>query len=162
MADGDGTIVTLVSQEGTTFSVPICVVRHSTLISTMLEDDGGEDGEVTEIPLPYIKAAIMSKVTEFFQLYEDEPFPEIPKPLPSTNMADAVPERYATFVDGMDKETQFELILAANYLDVQPLLELLCAKVASTVKGKTPEQIRAQFGLQDDFTAEERHMLAEE
>lgn len=162
MADGDGTIVTLVSQEGTMFSMPICVVRHSTLISTMLEDDGGEDGEVAEIPLPYVKAAVMTRVAEFLQLYEDEPFPEIPKPLPSTNMADAVPAKYAAFVDGLSPEMQFELILAANYMDVQPLLELLCAKVASTVKGKTPEQIRTQFGLQDDFSAGEHRMLTEE
>merc|ERR1712182_80234 len=41
------------------------------------------------------------------------------------------------YVD-VDQEILFELILAANYLDIKPLLDLTCAKVASMIKGKTP------------------------
>jgi S-phase kinase-associated protein 1 len=52
-----------------------------------------------------------------------------------------VPEWDAKFVD-IEQETLFELILAANYMDVKSLLDLTCAKVASMIKGKTPEQIR--------------------
>ena len=36
----------------------------------------------------------------------------------------------------------FELILAANYLDIKSLLDLTCAKVASMIKGKNTEEIR--------------------
>ena len=60
----------------------------------------------------------------------------------------------ATFVE-VDQETLFELILAANYMDLKPLLDLTCAKVASMLKGKTPEQIRKQFNIANDFTPEE-------
>ena len=41
-----------------------------------------------------------------------------------------------------DQEMLFELILAANFMDIKPLLDLACAKVASMIKGKTPEDIR--------------------
>ena len=37
----------------------------------------------------------------------------------------------------------FELILAANYLDIKSLLDLTCAKVASMIKGKNTEEIRS-------------------
>ena len=39
-------------------------------------------------------------------------------------------------------EVLFELILAANYLDIKSLLDLTCAKVASMIKGKNTEEIR--------------------
>ena len=48
----------------------------------------------------------------------------------------------------MDQEALFELIRAANYLNVRGLLELCCKTVANMIKGKTPEEIRAHFNIQ--------------
>lgn len=62
-------------------------------------------------------------------------------------MADVVPESYAKFVDELDQNVLFELVLAANYMDVKSLLDLTCAKVASMIKGKTTEEIRKNFGM---------------
>ena len=67
----------------------------------------------------------------------------------------------ATFVE-VDQETLFELILAANYMDVKALLDLTCCKVASMIKGKTPEEIRKQFNIQNDFTPEEEKAVRAE
>lgn len=58
---------------------------------------------------------------------------EIEKPLKSANMHDVVQEWYAKFVE-VQQETLFELILAANYMDIKPLLDLTCATVASMIK----------------------------
>jgi len=44
---------------------------------------------------------------------------------------------------------------ASNYMDIQPLLDLTCKTVASMIKGKSPEQIRADFNIKSDFTPEE-------
>ena len=44
---------------------------------------------------------------------------------------------------GLPMQVLFELILAANYLDIKSLLDLTCAKVASMIKGKNTEEIRA-------------------
>ena len=49
----------------------------------------------------------------------------------------------------------FEMINAANYLQIKPLIELLCAKVASLIKGKSVKEIRTYFGVKADFTPEE-------
>ena len=46
----------------------------------------------------------------------------------------------------------FELILAADYLDIKSLLDLTCAKVASMIKGKNTEEIRKQINIVHDFT----------
>ena len=70
---------------------------------------------------------------------------------------------YAAFVDKYtDPEELFPLILAANYLDCKPLLDLTCAKVATMIKGKTPEEIRRTFNIQQEFTPEEEEAVREE
>ncbi|TYZ62807.1 hypothetical protein PybrP1_007785 [[Pythium] brassicae (nom. inval.)] len=90
--------------------------------------------------------------------------PELEKPLKSNDLRDAVSDWYADFVDVKpeDQELLFELILAANYLDIKSLLDLACAKVATMIKGKTPEEIRATFGITAEFTPEEEQMIREE
>ena len=78
----------------------------------------------------------------------------IPKPMPSPNMADFVSQWDADFMERGDQEMLFELVLAANNLDIPSLLDLTCAKVASMIKGKTPEEIRETFNIVNDFTPE--------
>jgi S-phase kinase-associated protein 1 len=56
-------------------------------------------------------------------------------------MSEIVSQWDADFIE-MDQEALFELILATNYMDIKSLLDLCCSKVASLIKGKTPEQIR--------------------
>ena len=54
------------------------------------------------------------------------------------------------------------MILAANYLDIKPLLDLSTAKVASLIKNKTVPEIREFFNIENDFTPEEEMQIMEE
>ena len=42
----------------------------------------------------------------------------------------------------MNNPTIFSIISAANFLGIDPLLQLGCAKVATKIKGKSPEEIK--------------------
>ena len=136
--------------DNASISVSRRVAMCSELIKTMLEGDKDEK----EIPLPNVKAPILKKVVEYMNYHVDNQPKEIEKPLKSSVMSEVVSSWDADFVD-LEQETLFELILAANYMDIKSLLDLTCAKVASMIKGKTPEQIRKTFNIQNDFTPEE-------
>ena len=78
--------------------------------------------------------------------------------------AEHVDQKDAKFIEIENLEELFDIILAANYLDIKSLLDLSCAKVATLIKGfhlnniilgKTPEQIRQTFNIQNDLTPEE-------
>ncbi|KAL4156795.1 hypothetical protein PRNP1_005821 [Phytophthora ramorum] len=150
----------LVSMDGEAFEVDASVAVMSQLVQTLVADEGDE---VQEIPLPNVKAHVLAKVVEFCQHHKDAPMAEIQKPLKSNVLSDSVDEWDATFVDvGENQELLFELILAANYMDIKSLLDLSCAKVATMIKGKSPEEIRATFGITEEFTEEEQQRILEE
>ena len=79
-------------------------------------------------------------------------------------MRDIVSEWDANFI-AIPTEELMDLIVAANFLLIQPLLDVAltlwmrvscsCAKVASMIKGRTPEEIRSAFNIESDFTPEE-------
>jgi len=152
--------VHLVSSEGESFDVPLSVAKMSGLVKTMIDEDQDSE-EAQEIPLPNVKSSILAKVIEFAKNYQTEPMTEIEKPLKSANMGEVVQEWYAKFV-AVEQELLFEMILAANYMDIKPLLDLTCATVASMIKGKTPEEIRKTFNIVNDFTPEEEAAVREE
>ena len=76
-------------------------------------------------------------------------------------MTEIVQAQYADFIK-LDQETLFELIICANFMDISPLLELSTATVASYIKGKTPDEIRRTFNIENDFTPEEEAQVREE
>jgi S-phase kinase-associated protein 1 len=108
-----------------------------------------------------VKSEILVKVIEFMKHHKEEPMTEIEKSLKTSNMAEVVQDWYASFVN-VEQAVLFELILAANYMDIKPLLDLTCATVASLIKGKTPEEIRRTFGIVNDFTPEEEAQVRDE
>ena len=56
----------------------------------------------------------------------------------------------------------FELILAANYLDIKSLLELGCKQLANEIKGKSVQQLRDRFSIENDYTEEEIEKVKKE
>ena len=124
--------VKLLCSDGDTVEVDIKAAEQSVLIKGLIEESGTEE----EIPLPQVKKSILEKVVVFCTHSLDHQTPEIDKPLSHSDMAQVVDAWHAEYID-IPQEELFELVMAANYLDVKPLLELSCAKVASQIKNKS-------------------------
>ena len=144
-------MVKLVCKDGEVVEVERSIAEQSTLVKGLIDDGDIEE----EIPLANTKKATLDKVINFCQYIKDNAPPQIDKPLRSTELSDVTTPWYTDFVNGLEQEELFELILASNYLDIKPLLELTCAKVATMIKNKTIPEIRKFFSIENDFTPEE-------
>lgn len=47
-------------------------------------------------------------------------------------------------------------------MDIKALLDVGCKTVANMIKGKSPEEIRKTFNIQNDFTPEEEDQIRRE
>jgi len=151
------TMCNMLSKDGESFSVPLKVAKMSSLVKTMCDDEA-EAGDVQEFPMSNVSTEILSKVIEYMKRMDSDPMPEIEKPLRSNDITQICPEWYSNFVK-VDQEVLFELILAANYMELNTLLDLTCASVTCMIKGHTPEEIRETFKLTVDFTPEEEQQI---
>ena len=114
-----------------------------------------QDFEENEIPMPDIRGDILKKVIEYLDHYKTTEPKEILRPLPSNNLSDVTDEWDITFLNSIDLDATFDLINAANYMDIKSLLDLSCAKIASLMKGKSAEEIRTMFSIECDLSEEE-------
>ena len=149
--------VKLTTMDGETVEVDQEIACKSFLIKGIIDEGGCEE----EIPLPSIKKATLDKILEYCAYIHTNQPPEIDKPLRSSNLSDVVNEWYSNFVN-LEQEVLFELILAANFMDIKSLLELSCAKVASLIKGMTIPETRKFFNIENDFSPEEELQIMDE
>ncbi|KAF5462950.1 SKP1-like protein 1B [Juglans microcarpa x Juglans regia] len=143
--------ITLKSSDGESFEVDEAVALESQTIKHMIEDDCADNG----IPLPNVTSKILAKVIEYCKKHVE------PANSEDRTSEDDLKAWDMEFVR-VDQATLFDLILAANYLNIKSLLDLTCQTVADMIKGKTPEEIRKTFNIKNDFTPEEEEEVRRE
>ncbi|KAI4314727.1 hypothetical protein L6164_027606 [Bauhinia variegata] len=143
--------ITLKSSDGEAFEVDEAVALESQTIKHMIEDDCADSG----IPLPNVTSKILAKVIEYCKKHVEAASSE------EKTSEEDLKAWDAEFVK-VDQATLFDLILAANYLNIKSLLDLTCQTVADMIKGKTPEEIRKTFNIKNDFTPEEEEEVRRE
>ncbi|KAJ5302581.1 E3 ubiquitin ligase complex SCF subunit sconC [Penicillium atrosanguineum] len=160
--------ITLTSSDGVEITVERAVAERSILIKNMLEDLG-DSGEAIPIPnarLPrvlttwQVNEAVLKKVIEWCEHHKNDP-PTAGDDDDNRRKTTDIDEWDQKFMQ-VDQEMLFEIILAANYLDIKALLDVGCKTVANMIKGKSPEEIRKTFNIQNDFTPEEEDQIRRE
>jgi S-phase kinase-associated protein 1 len=150
----------LLSSDNAEVTVDKDVAERSVLIKNMIEDIGGEEIGAA-IPIPNVNEAVLRKVIEWCEHHKNDPPPATDEDSDSRKKSTDIEEWDQKFMQ-VDQEMLFEIILAANYLDIKPLLDVGCKTVANMIKGKSPEEIRKTFNIQNDFTPEEEDQIRRE
>ena len=153
--------IKLQSSEGEVFTVETEIAKKSGTIRNMLEDLGVEEGEDNEeaVPLPNVSTNILKKVIQWSTHHKDEPTPVDDEN--NQKRTDDISSWDLDFLK-VDQGTLFELILAANYLDIKGLSDVTCKTVANMIEGKSPEEIRKIFNIKNDFTPAEEEQIRKE
>ncbi|KLO18625.1 E3 ubiquitin ligase complex SCF subunit sconC [Schizopora paradoxa] len=151
--------VKLVTSDNEEFEVDWEVATRSVLIKHMLEDIG--ESEEQAIPLPNVTANVLKKVLEWCEHHRKDPEPAPESSDDNRKRTLEIGDWDAKFIQ-VDQEMLFEIILAANYLDIKALLDVGCKTVANMIKGKQPEEIRKMFNIVNDFTPEEEAQIKKE
>merc|ERR1711964_238216 len=156
--DGDDETAILIAtknsddEEQTKFELPLKYAIMSILVKNQKEGDQqtNDDGKHV-FKLSKVDGKTLKHVVEYLtDVAKGEPQPEISKPIKSVKMTKIATNEAAEFIgedfEKFNKRQIFEIILAANYMDIKGLLHLGCAKIATLIKGKSPEEIKRILG----------------
>ena len=168
----------LKSKQEEVFEVEKEVARRSVTVKNIVDDTDLN----APVPLPAVDSPTLSKVIEYCKYHHeaeresfsdddkaawDKAFVEVrPGPRAQSRRFPRSRRRFprsrrlpsSQVGDGM----LFDLILAANYMDIKSLLDLACKRVAAEIKDKTPDEIRSRFGIENDLTPEEEEQVKRE
>ncbi|CAI2347710.1 unnamed protein product [Caenorhabditis sp. 36 PRJEB53466] len=145
----------LVSSDEKVLEISARALRHSKTLRTMTELLLARSAD--PIPVAHVNSATLQKVIEWCEQHKDEE-PKEPKDQEEEEAKwepIRVPDWDRQFLD-IDNAALFEVICAANYLDIRRLLDVACKTVAQKAVGKSPEELRALFGIPSDEEETER------
>lgn len=161
--------VKLEAKDQTVLDLSARAAELSGLVRNMLDGDDDDDEE-NQIPLPNVGSAALRKVIEFCEHHVGDPMDAIERPLRSTKMSDSVNAWYSSFVDDLweqDESFFFEVMMAANYMEISPLLDLTCARFTGELKRMRAPDIAEKYQvdlepseiaqINDEYEATRRH-----
>lgn len=154
-----------------TREVPYSIMKLSKLVSDAVDnnpddeesDDDDDKTGPTKHPIDLapnnVTSEVLEKVIEFCTYYQEEPMSKIPSPFPESDdlqISDLVQKWYADFCAGLERKVLFQLLISANYMNIQPLLDLSCLAVAKHIHKKSEDEIREIFNIKKPELAENK------
>ena len=145
-------IVKLKSSDGKLYEVPYDVIKKSKLLENSNEDEN-------IILLNEIDSKNFDLVLQYLNHFKDKEPKEIPKPFPERTDE----EFFRSILDDdwtynflqMSIEDAISLVNAADYLQLDGLINLLAGKLAHEMCNCEVEEARRKFGIECDMTEEE-------
>ena len=138
------------------------ITKKASELSELLKDAINEYPKETSFPLNEIDEKCGEKIKEYLTHFNGEAPKQIEKPINSNEIKSLTDEWSANFIDQLSMEELVNLTVAANYMGINCLLDLCCAKVATLCKDKNEDEIYKTFNINDSSTEEEKNKIKEE
>eukprot|EP01084_Bolivina_argentea_P294922 507603_1 len=151
--DDEVEILTLKSggQQPKSFEVDKKCAELSKFVTTILEGDQ----DATSIEIRQVPPETLEHVITYLKHHKGKEPDPLPCPVRSIHMSQIVSDKWdATWIDAFDKKTIFEIILAANYMDIKSLLHLGCAKIATLIKQLDQKEINRIIEEEEKYRRE--------
>ncbi|KAH7721989.1 SKR-1 protein [Aphelenchoides avenae] len=147
--------------DGEHFLVDVDVLRLSHSFDAVYQSlDLDEDADFPQIyPVKDVSAHVFRKVIDWCEKHKGQPDPIVHHdPITRERKWFKLTKYEKKFLDVPVEELE-EIIMAANTLDIKSLYLYGCQTMAAHIKGKSPEEIRELFGMEDDLTEEEKREI---
>merc|ERR1712000_803689 len=128
------------------------VYNMSVMVRAILE----LDEETTRIPCKEVNAETLNYICNYLEMVNGRKPKPITKPIRTKEIVQCVHEHDRAdgeWIEGIytnpevdGKEVVFDIMLAANSMDIKPLLHLGACKIATLIKGQSPEAIKEILG----------------
>ena len=138
------------------------ITKKASELSELLKDAINEYPKETSFPLNELDEKCGEKIKEYLTHFNGEAPKQIEKPITSNEIKSLTDEWSANFIDQLSMEELVNLTVAANYMGINCLLDLCCAKVATLCKDKNEDEIYKTFNINDTSTEEEKNKIKEE
>ena len=153
----DSKIVKLKSKDNQIYEVSIDLLEKAKLISGIVDDASDEDDTIF---LREIDEINLIRIIDYLVHYQKEEPKEIPKPFPERTddafLRSILNDDWTfDFLQNMTLDEGINLINAANYLEINGLINILAAKLAHEMCNCEVEEARRKFGIECDMTEEE-------
>ncbi|KAI9161461.1 hypothetical protein LWI28_017688 [Acer negundo] len=149
--EGSVKLLTLQSEDGEVFEVKETMATQSVTIKGIVDDVCAS----SRIPICNVTGRTLAMVIEWWNKHDigavsDE------KELKEWE------SQFVTIDDKSGRDNVYDLLMAANYLNIPTLLDRCAIAVAEAIKGKTTEEIRELFDIKSDFDEKEEEDLRKE
>ncbi|KAA8534426.1 hypothetical protein F0562_031943 [Nyssa sinensis] len=138
----------LKSSDNEEFRVKESIAVQSEMIKNMVEDDCAAN----TIPLPNVNSKTLAMVIEYWKKHANQKASE----------DDLNLNKFDSEFVKKDKTVLFDLVSAANYLNIKGLMDVVCQKIAEEITDMQPEQIREIFNIVNDYIPEEEEEVRKE
>ena len=133
------------------------LLMKSKLLKGLIEDYQGDE---EEIPLNEVDSKNLDLILQYLEHYKNEEPKEIPKPFPERTDDEFLKgilndEWTFNYLQNNSLEGLINLVNAANYLQIDGLINIIAAKLAHEMCNCEVEEARKKFGIECDMTEEE-------
>ena len=144
--------VKLITSDNVTREVDVNLFKKCILLK---DNQGGE-----EIILNEVDAKNLDLIIQYLEHYKDMEPKEIPKPFPERTdeefMKGILNDEWTyNYLTNQSLEDLINLVNAANYLQIDGLINIIAAKLAHEMCNCDIEEARVKFGIECDMTEEE-------
>ena len=139
------------SEDEQKFEVEVESLKLSKFLNDLIIDFPDENDE---IKINEVNGKNLKLITDFLNHYKDGNIKEIPKPLPSGDLQLYLDEWDYNFIKPLSLEECIDLLNAAQALDINDLINLISAKIASEMLIGTVDEVLEKFRIKDDNNQE--------
>ena len=138
------------------------ISKKAAELSDLLKNSINDYPNEVSFPMDELEEKIGEKIKEYLTHFNGVAPPEIEKPLTQNEMKNITDDWSAGFIDKLSMDELVNLTVAANFMGINSLLDLCCAKIASMCKDKSEDEIFKNFGINEPFTEEDKRKIKEE